>query len=55
MFVLAIEIEGVPARIKYERMYSTETTLKYSHAPVYWNKFVEGVKDIYAKVRDNTK
>ncbi|KAJ8939503.1 hypothetical protein NQ314_011118 [Rhamnusium bicolor] len=49
-----VDIEGSATRIKYDRRYSLESTLKYSHAPVYWKKFVESLKETYSKIRDTT-
>ncbi|KAL1501975.1 hypothetical protein ABEB36_007193 [Hypothenemus hampei] len=49
-----IEIDGVAKRIVYERQFSTETTHKYSLAPLHWQKFVGDLKELYAKIRDAT-
>jgi hypothetical protein len=50
-----VDVEGTTTVIKYEKKYLRGQTLKYSYAPVHWNKFVSEVKDLYAKIRDITK
>lgn len=48
-----IEIEGTVERITtYEKKYTIEEQLKYSHAPVHWKKFVEDLNQIYYSARD---
>ncbi|XP_076254606.1 holocarboxylase synthetase-like protein isoform X2 [Rhynchophorus ferrugineus] len=49
-----VDIEGKPKRIKYDRKFSKDSTLKYSLAPIHWKKFVADIKDLYSKVRDAT-
>ncbi|XP_018566189.1 biotin--protein ligase isoform X2 [Anoplophora glabripennis] len=49
-----VDIEGVAAKIRYERKFPKDNILKYSYAPVHWKKFVESLKEIYAKLRDST-
>ncbi|VEN62867.1 unnamed protein product [Callosobruchus maculatus] len=49
-----VDVEGIPTRIKYDRKFSTDFILKYSHSPVHWRQFTESVKELYAKIRDST-
>ncbi|XP_044261348.1 biotin--protein ligase [Tribolium madens] len=49
-----VDVENAPTVIKYEKKYLKEQTVKYSYAPVHWNKFVQEVKDLYSKIRDIT-
>nr|CAI5834370.1 unnamed protein product [Callosobruchus analis] len=49
-----IDVEGIPTRIKYEKKFSTDFILKYSHSPVHWKQFTETVKELYSKIRDST-
>lgn len=49
-----VDVEGKAKKIKFERQFSKDATLKYSLAPVHWRKFVSDIKDLYSKIRDAT-
>ncbi|CAH1999965.1 unnamed protein product [Acanthoscelides obtectus] len=49
-----VDVDGLPTRIIFEKRFSTDFILKYSHAPVHWKKFTESLKEIYSKIRDST-
>ncbi|KAJ8916594.1 hypothetical protein NQ315_000238 [Exocentrus adspersus] len=49
-----VDVEGAATRIRYENKFSQDVIWKYSYAPVHWKKFVDAIKEIYAKVRDST-
>ncbi|XP_060532773.1 biotin--protein ligase [Cylas formicarius] len=49
-----VDVDGKPKKIKFERKFSTDTTVKYSHRPIHWRNFVCEVKHLYSKIRDAT-
>nr|XP_023018683.1 uncharacterized protein LOC111507580 isoform X1 [Leptinotarsa decemlineata] len=49
-----VDIEGIPTKIKYDRKYSKESVMRYSHAPIHWKVFAENLKEMYSRVRDST-
>lgn len=51
----AVEVEGLPTKIKYDKKFTIEQRLKYSHSPVHWRKFAKDVNYIYSRVNDANK